>query len=197
MSFAVAPLVARVQAFDRDPDVLAEAERLQAEFGLENIAFSPARLPDLPVPDAACDLVLARDALHTLVEPERALAEMRRILRPGGRVVLYEAVADDANDRYLNELARLRESAHWRYYSGVEYEALFRGAGLRELERRRLHRTFDLDSWAESRLGSHGDTALIQSRLRGYPLLAQLALDVVYADRSVSFSHDVLVVRLA
>ena len=196
VSFGVAPLVDHVDAFDRDQDVLREAERLRDEFRLENITFAAADLPALPAAAAGYDLVLARNALHALAEPERALAEMRRVLRPGGRMVLYEAVVDNANDRYLNELARLRERSHWRYHSAAEYEAFFRSAGLRELERTRIKRTYDLQSWARGSLEPEADVELIESRLRGYPVLAQLALDVVYSDTSISFAYDVLVVRL-
>jgi ubiquinone/menaquinone biosynthesis C-methylase UbiE len=50
----------------------------------------------LPVPDGAVDAVVASLVLCTVVDPERALAETRRVLRPGGRLRFYEHVrADD------------------------------------------------------------------------------------------------------
>ncbi len=197
VAFAFAPLVGRVDAVDRDPDTLAEAERLGAEQGLTNVAFAAADLLGLPAADGSYNLVLARNALHTLQEPERALAEMRRVARPDGRIVLCEAVADNANDRYLNELARLREPAHWRYHPAVEYQAMFKAAGLQEVKSQRPRRTVDLDSWARAGTGSEDSMTLIRSRLSNYPVLAQLALDVGYSDRAVSFAYDVLVVLLA
>jgi SAM-dependent methyltransferase len=196
VAFTVAPHVAAVEAFEQDREVLVEAERLRQDLGLDNVTFGAADLPDVPAEDGRYDLVVARMVLHRVVEPDRALAEMRRVTRPGGRIVVYEAVVDAAVDRYFNELARLREPCHWRHYTMREYNGLFQGAGLHEAERRVIKHNVELDSWAEGGLPSVRDVSLIRSRLRSYPVAVQIGLDAMYSDTSVSFSYDVLVVRL-
>jgi ubiquinone/menaquinone biosynthesis C-methylase UbiE len=47
----------------------------------------------LPLPDASADVVVSTLVLCTVADPERALAEVRRVLRPGGRLLLFEHVA--------------------------------------------------------------------------------------------------------
>lgn len=193
---AVAPFVRRVEAVDDNPEVLHEAERLGAELGCQNVSFRRCDLLALPYSDGSFDLVLCRMVLHTAVEPLAPLAEMTRVLTPDGRLIVYDALVDESTDRYFNELARLREPGHWRHYRLEEYEELFRQAGLRETGRTILRESVDLDAWAEAGLATPGHLDLLRSRLRSYPLAAQLALDAAYADQRASFSFDVLVARL-
>jgi ubiquinone/menaquinone biosynthesis C-methylase UbiE len=53
--------------------------------------FRTADAEDLPFEDDSFDLVHSKDSLHHMREPERALAEYRRVLKPGGRSLIVEA----------------------------------------------------------------------------------------------------------
>lgn len=81
----------RVVATDMVPEMLAAARRRAGEErarGAENMArvdFEIADMEALPFPDAAFDRVTCRFGLMFCPHPERALAEARRVLRPGGR----------------------------------------------------------------------------------------------------------------
>jgi SAM-dependent methyltransferase len=59
----------------------------------ERIAFRPGRAEALPLPDATVDLVWCRNALYHVAAIDRAGAEFRRVLRPGGRDLVEEVVA--------------------------------------------------------------------------------------------------------
>jgi len=195
-AFAVASSVRHVEAVDSDAEMLREAERLGRELGLGNIEYRQADLLALPYVAPTFDLVMCRMVLHYMREPVAALREMKRVLTPGGRIVVYEALVGEVTDRYFIELARLREPKHWRHYRAEEYEELFRDAGLREVARVQVRRSVDLDAWAEAALSSADDLRIIRERLRSYPVAVQVAMDVAYADRTAAFSYDVLAVRL-
>lgn len=66
----------------------AGARRATDEGRAATLGFAAADAEQLCLPDAAFDRVLAGLALFMFPHPERALAEMHRVLRPGGRVVL-------------------------------------------------------------------------------------------------------------
>jgi SAM-dependent methyltransferase len=57
----------------------------------DGVAFQVADGEELPFEDASFDLVHSKDSLHHMAAPERALAEYRRVLRPGGTALVVEA----------------------------------------------------------------------------------------------------------
>lgn len=57
----------------------------------QGLAFLVADAESLPFGDASFDVVHSKDSLHHMGSPERALAEYRRVLRPGGAALIVEA----------------------------------------------------------------------------------------------------------
>ena len=68
-----------------------------AELGLGNVAFRRLDLEDIDEPDASYDVVLCREGLMFALQPARAVAEIRRVLRPGGRVAIAVWAARERN----------------------------------------------------------------------------------------------------
>jgi ubiquinone/menaquinone biosynthesis C-methylase UbiE len=194
--FAVAPDVATVEAADELPGSLEEGERLAAELGLVNVAFTLVDLYALPYRDGAFDLVVCRNAFHLLPEPMAALAELQRVLAPEGRVVVLDLVVDDATDRPLNELARLREPAHRRHYRREELQDIVARAGFAVTESGELRRTIDLDYWLQAAAVPPPKAELIRGRIKALPVDVQISMDVAFSDKAVSFSYDIMGLRL-
>ena len=75
-------------------DVAAQVGRardLAGEHGVMNALFGVANLYCLPFPNASFDAVFAHTVVMGLLEPVRALTELRRVLRPGGIIGLRDA----------------------------------------------------------------------------------------------------------
>ena len=92
----LAPWIARVEAVDREPAML-DAARLRLE-GVENVRFHEADMTAVPLEAASVDLVLISLVLHHVADPEAAIAEAARILRPGGRILVIDMVAHDRTE---------------------------------------------------------------------------------------------------
>jgi ubiquinone/menaquinone biosynthesis C-methylase UbiE len=92
---AFARRLRRAEGLDATEAMLAEARKLAAAKGVENVAWHRGDIYALPFADAAFDIVSCRFAFHHLQEPARAFAEMVRVCRAGGRIVLCDAVASD------------------------------------------------------------------------------------------------------
>jgi SAM-dependent methyltransferase len=194
--FAVAPDVRTVEAADELPDMLEEGRRLAGELGLVNVAFSLVDLYALPYQANAFTLVVCHNAFHLLPEPVTALAELLRVTSAGGRLVLVDPVVDDVTDKAFNDIARLREPAHRRHYLEAQVDDLVGQAGLRVVQRGRLRRTIDLDYWLQVAAVPAAKARLIRGRFKALPVDVQARMDIAFSDRQVSFSYDIVGLRL-
>jgi SAM-dependent methyltransferase len=194
--FIVAPDVATVEAAEELPDLLEEGKRLAAELGLVNVAFALVDLYALPYKDGAFHLILCGNAFHLLPEPVSALRELLRVLAPQGRVVILDPVVDETVDKAFNEIARLREPAHRRHYRTEELEEMTARAGYAVHARGRVRRTIDLDYWLQAAAVPPPKAELIRGRIKALPVEVQMGLDLAFSDKSVSFSYDVVGLRL-
>lgn len=90
LTLAFAQRAARVWAIDSSP-AMNEYLRVKASSaGLDNVETVLASAVSLPLVDGIADLVVSNYCLHELrdAEKQRALAEIRRVLKPGGRLVM-------------------------------------------------------------------------------------------------------------
>ena len=85
---ALAPFVARVIAVDGSAAMLQAAKKRL--HGIDNVDLRRGDLESLPIDDARLDAAMLTLVLHHLPEPERALAEVARVVRPGGRAIVVD-----------------------------------------------------------------------------------------------------------
>lgn len=94
MAREVAP--GRVLGADLSPDLLAAAAEVKAREGQDNVSFSQADVYNLDLPPDEFDFVYARFLFQHLIEPVKALENIRRTTKPGGRVCI-----SDVDDQWL------------------------------------------------------------------------------------------------
>lgn len=80
----------RVIGVDMSQPMLELARHRLAESGIKNVSLRRGTLEELPIEDGAVDLAVALLMLHHLPAIEPALREIRRVLRPGGRLLIAE-----------------------------------------------------------------------------------------------------------
>ena len=122
--------VGRVVAVDRSAAMLKAARR-RVE-GLQNVELHRADLEELPLDDASCDAALLVLALTYVAEPGRVLAEVARILRPGGAAVVADLVRHD-DDAFRRRMGQASLG-----FDAPELTALLERAGLGEVRCRSL-----------------------------------------------------------
>lgn len=132
IALAFAPRVREVVATDLTSAMVEAAARHLAERGATNVRCEVADAEALPYGDAEFDLVTARFAPHHFPDPGRFCNEVARVLRPGGRFVLFDNMApeDEEFDAFLQRFERWRDPSHVRAYRPSEWAAMLAAAGL-------------------------------------------------------------------
>lgn len=131
LAFALAPLVREVVAADVVPELLALARR-RAE-GHPNVTFVDGDATHLPFDSFSFDLGCTMRSLHHIARPELAVAELVRVTRPGGRLLVVDQIAptDPLVALEVDRFERERDPAHTRLLSDADMRALFDANGLR------------------------------------------------------------------
>jgi ubiquinone/menaquinone biosynthesis C-methylase UbiE len=149
-ALAFAPKVKHVIASDVTPEMLRVARGLAQKRGLTNVDFAEVPAEKLPYPDASFDLVTCRTAPHHFADVRAFVAEVVRVLRPGGVFGLVDNISpDDAQAAALyNEFEKLRDPSHGRCLSESEWLDLIASAGLAVRHREILSKDIELEGWA-------------------------------------------------
>lgn len=84
----------RVIGVDMTPAMLERARRAAAEAGFGNVEFREGLMEDLPVEDGWADVVISNGVLNLTPDKPRALAEMARVLAPGGRLQIGDILVE-------------------------------------------------------------------------------------------------------
>ncbi|MBX3405992.1 MAG: ArsR family transcriptional regulator [Phycisphaeraceae bacterium] len=121
VSELLSPLVKRVIAVDASSAMLKAAQKRLD--GRENIEFVRGEIQSLPLKDASADAAVAFLVLHHVPEISAALAEMRRVLRPGGVALIVDMVEHD-RQTYRHTMGH-----HWLGFSEQRLGDELRRAG--------------------------------------------------------------------
>jgi SAM-dependent methyltransferase len=134
--FEAAPLVARATGLDLSPAMIGRARSRAG--GVTNVEFVVGDSAQLPFSDAAFSAVLSTTSFHHYPDPDRALAEMRRVLEPSGRIALGDLSSDRLVMRGIDAFCRRYEKGHVHFYETDELVALLKSAGFRDVTARSL-----------------------------------------------------------
>ena len=95
----------RIIGIDLSAAMLRKAQRRVADLSLTNVEkLEVMDAEHMSFPDASFDVVVANHVISTVPNPEAALDECARMLRPGGEMILLSRIGADAGLRYLVEL---------------------------------------------------------------------------------------------
>ncbi len=158
-AIAFAPFVSTVVATDLTDEMLSKASELAVERQITNLATEKADAEALPFPDSTFDFVACRLAFHHFPQPEKALAEFARVLKPGGTLGFTDnfTVEDEAAASYYNQYEKLRDPSHHRVYPMVELEAMLLDAGFSIRDSKALTKEFEFHTWADRQRVSEAD----------------------------------------
>ena len=94
-AIAHAPCVRHILATDFSERMIEIAREKARAAGIDNVTFAALPADGLDVPDASIDVVMAHNLLHLLEDRERVIADVHRMLKPGGVFVTSTACIGD------------------------------------------------------------------------------------------------------
>lgn len=105
LTIRLAPRCQEVWGVDVTPEMIRVAEgKVASQPG--NVCFREADACDLPFESHSFDTVMSVNALQTMEQPEQALREMHRVLRPGGELLLITYCYGDSSSSENSSLLR-------------------------------------------------------------------------------------------
>ncbi|WP_442593019.1 class I SAM-dependent methyltransferase [Parapusillimonas sp. JC17] len=180
LSFAVAPKLASVVAVDPSPNMLATVDRAAAEKGLANIQTIQASAESMPFDDGRFCVVASRYSAHHWLDLPAALKEMRRIVKPGGHLLMIDVEGDENPlvDTHLQTIEILRDRSHIRDRSPSEWARLITDAGFSEIHHQNWVTRLEFEPWVTRMRTSPERIAMIRTVQREAPSELRQALAI-------------------
>jgi SAM-dependent methyltransferase len=142
-----------VYGLDMTDEMLALAERNARDAGVSNVRFLKGLIEEIPLPGESVDVVISNCVVNLSPEKPKVLAEIVRVLRPGGRVGISDIVAEDR----LSSADRAEQGSYVGCIAGAlsetEYREGLTSVGLTDVEVELTHAVAD---------GMHG--AIVRAR---------------------------------
>lgn len=128
ISLAAARNAEHVLCTDQSPRMLERAKEKAEKQGIANIEFAQRDLLHLPESEGIFDVVCAANVLHLLEEPERAVAELRRVTKPGGILIFPTFLLGEAGIfmRFCMIIYRLLGFCPKQVFTKESYQKLFK-----------------------------------------------------------------------
>jgi SAM-dependent methyltransferase len=132
-----------VYGLDMTEEMLQLARANAARAGATNVQFLRGRIEDIPLPAESVDVVISNCVVNLSTDKPAVLAEIARVLRPGGRIGISDVVAED----HLSPADRTLRGSHVGCIAGAlsfsEYQDGLAAAGLADITITATHQVTD------------------------------------------------------
>jgi ubiquinone/menaquinone biosynthesis C-methylase UbiE len=191
---AFAPHARQVTGIDITPAMIEQARRLQGEKQLKNLAWQVGDVLPLPFPEASFSVVLTRYSLHHFLHPEVVLAEMVRVCRPGGRVLVADVVLSPEKAQAYNRMEKLRDPSHTHALTYPEMAGLIGASGLTNIQTRHYKVEMELENQLRASFPHPGDADRIRRLFEADLGVDDLGVAAHRQGSEIHFAYPILVV---
>ena len=160
-AYQMAPLCEWVIASDLTPSMLESTRKNGAEKGVTNARLLCTDSESIALRGGSVDSVSVRIAPHHFSDVQKAISEMGRVLKPGGRLVYIDNIAPEEppEAKRYNDFEELRDPSHNRCDSLPVLVEMFENAGLKILFTETIRKRMDFEEWVDRPHLSEGDRA--------------------------------------
>jgi arsenite methyltransferase len=128
---------------DMTDEMLELARVNAADAGVDNVEFVKGYIEDIPLPDDSVDVVISNCVINLSADKRKVLAEVARVLRPGGRFAVSDVIADPDMDEATRADMQQWTGCVAGALTRDEFEAALGDAGLTDIEIHETHRVHE------------------------------------------------------
>jgi len=133
----------RAIGLDMTDEMLELARANAAEAGVDNVEFVKGYIEEIPLADDSVDVVISNCVINLSGDKQKVLAEVARVLKPGGRFAVSDVIADEDMDDTTRA-----DMAQWTgciagALTRAEFEQALASAGLADVQILETHRVHD------------------------------------------------------
>ena len=138
VSCAFAAKAHHVTGIDITQAMIDAAITRQSELKLNNLSWDIGDVAKLPYAQSEFDIVLSRYAFHHFINPDQVFAEMVRVCKAGGKILLVDVAIHESKQAAYNYIETLRDPSHTNALTRQQIESLFTRNKLYEI----FHKVF-------------------------------------------------------
>lgn len=155
-----------IAAVDFTPAILTRARNSAEKEGIRNLFTALGDARKLPFADRSLDVSVTSYSLHHILDPQRVIQEMARILVRGGRAGVLDMIVPEnpAAGELRNRIEIARDPSHARAMPASELEKMFEAAGLRVIASQQDSKERSFDHWLSVAGWKRGDAAYEETR---------------------------------
>jgi SAM-dependent methyltransferase len=190
---AFAARAKHVTGIDLTPAMIARAKEIQREQGRTNLTWQIGNVLPLPFPDGAFSLVVTRYTFHHFLDPQAVLAEMVRVCRPGGTILVADVTMTPDKRDFLDREEKLRDPSHTRTLTPTEFLQMAEEVKLREIRHQFIRSERNLETHLKASFPNPGDDEKIRRLFREDIGKDALGLGAHWQNQEIYFAYPIII----
>ncbi len=189
---AFAEHTAHVTGIDLTPKMIAQAEKCQRENHVTNVSWKIGNVLSLPFSDSSFSCVITRYSFHHFLDPRAVLAEMVRVCKPCGTVMVVDAVLPSEKIEAYNHMETLRDPSHTKALSFNEMATMIEKSGLRKMRTARYTVAMELEQQLAASFPNPGDEETLRHLFASDIGHDRMGLSTHRIHGAIHFSYPIL-----
>jgi SAM-dependent methyltransferase len=174
--------------------MIEQARALQSRLGLGNVEWFLGDASSLPFVADTFSVALTRYSLHHFTDSARVVAEMARVAKPGGCVVVADLVLPHDKATAYDAMEKQRDPSHVRVLSNVELAGIMAGVGLVELRWAGYLFELDLETLLRGSFPEPGGAERVRELFERDVGRNQLGIHVQRVNGEIRFAYPIVIV---
>jgi ubiquinone/menaquinone biosynthesis C-methylase UbiE len=135
--------------------------------------------------------VITRYSFHHFIEPEKVLAEMYRVCKPNGKILIADVVLPKDKVENFDVMERLRDNSHTKALTFEQFDHLLESYNLKNLKRADYEVQMELENQLRASFPKEGDTDKIRTIFKEDLVTNKMGINTRLVEGEIHFSYPI------